>query len=1000
MRGIKSCFDNDPAAVAKFHTQTTTHLRRADQIDRQQFLGARRCSARPIPGTIIIQRMERNTARTRECLAAQTTLLKILHQAFGLRLAPRTSFNNRYRISHASTSSCIQICEKSGFARMDTVLQLFFDYRDPNIPDWEEAVLKFSDEIPKLAKGVTDILEVERKKNNDFREKFEAFAELCKQSINPNLTDEAIRKMLVQHLLTERIFRKVFNNQEFLSRNVIAEEIEKVIHSITAKHFSRDTFLQPLDRFYTAIEKAAEEQEEYTEKQHFLNAVYEKFFQSFDKDQADTHGIVYTPQPIVSFMVCSVEEVLKNEFGKSLSDEGVHILDPFTGTGNFITRIIQQIRTLRLKQKYATELHCNEVMLLPYYIASMNIEHAYMERTKEYATFEGICLVDTFDLAEPQNMQLEFMTEGNTERILKQKKAPIRVVIGNPPYNMGQVNENDQNKNRKYLHMDKRVHETYTVASTATLRNKLSDPYVKAFRLASDRIRTTGGIVAYVSNNSFIDQIAFDGMRKHLVQDFSKLYILDLGGNVRQNTKLSGTIHNVFGIQVGVAISILIKHIDDKANKSGEIFYARLPEDWRRGQRTAQLDQWVSIGGVKWKRLKPDARNTWLTAGQQADFYSILGMKNENAKLPDGLFNLTSLGASTNRDEWVYGFSRQAVKVNVETSLENLAIERARFSASKDKKKFKINADGQYLKWSDTLIRKLKSDQPIGHFHKNNMRVALYRPFCRTYLYFDPLLIDRPSQMRRIFPPAAPQENVVISCSGSSDGKDFFCLASDTIVDLHFTGDSTCFPFFTYDEAGNHREENITDWALCQYRAHYASKSLTKWDIFHSTYAVLHHPEYRARYAANLKRELPRIPFPSDIKAFAKAGKRLMELHISYENQIEYALEEIENPKSEWSLVVERMSLSKDKTELRYNEALTLRGIPPESFEYRLGNRSPLEWVIDQYRVSTDSRSGIVNDPNRSDDERYILRLIGKVITVSLETVKIVKSLPSLNFKN
>jgi predicted helicase len=322
--------------------------------------------------------------------------------------------------------------------------------------------------------------------------------------------------MLVQHLLTVRIFTRVFQNEDFVRKNVIAAEIEKVIDTITARYFSRSEFLKPLDRFYVAIEKAAESQESYTEKRTFLNAVYEKFFQRFDRKQADTHGIVYTPQPIVDFMVRSVEEILRQEFGKSLSDSGVHILDPFTGTGNFITRIMQQIKRSALPQKYAEELHCNEIMLLPYYIASMNIEHAYMERVSEYRPFEGICLVDTFDLAEPQKIQVAFMTEGNSERILKQKKAPIRVIIGNPPYNMGQVDENDQNKNRKYRHLDKRVQETYTADSKATLRNKLSDPYVKAFRLASDRIRHNGGVVAYVTNNSFVDQIAFDGMRKNL----------------------------------------------------------------------------------------------------------------------------------------------------------------------------------------------------------------------------------------------------------------------------------------------------------------------------------------------------------------------------------------------------------------------------------------------------------------------------------------------------
>ena len=336
------------------------------------------------------------------------------------------------------------------------VLDCFFNHKQPHEVDWEEAVTKFAEKIPDLAQGVTTILEKEAKSNAAFRENFRSFADLCRQSINPDLTDEAIRKMLVQHLLTERIFRKVFNNQEFLQRNVIAAEIEKVIRSITARHFSRDEFLRPLDRFYTAIERAAESQTGYTEKQHFLNAVYEKFFQRFDTKQADTHGIVYTPQPIVDFMVRSVEEILQQEFGKSLSDSGVHILDPFTGTGNFITRIMQQVKRSALPHKYAHELHCNEIMLLPYYIASMNIEHAYMERLGtdqtlgEYRAFEGICLVDTFELAESKQAGFAFMNEENSARVAKQRDAEIKVIIGNPPYNVGQDEENDDNKNSHY----------------------------------------------------------------------------------------------------------------------------------------------------------------------------------------------------------------------------------------------------------------------------------------------------------------------------------------------------------------------------------------------------------------------------------------------------------------------------------------------------------------------------------------------------------------------
>ncbi len=336
------------------------------------------------------------------------------------------------------------------------VLQLFCEHKQAHEVDWETAVTRFAEKIPELAGGVTKILIDEDLKNPAFRQNFQSFAELCRQSINPDLTDDSIRKMLVQHLLTARIFIKVFKNEEFLRRNVIAAEIEKVIDSITSRYFSRNEFLKPLDRFYTAIEKAAESQEGYTEKQHFLNAVYEKFFQRFDTKQADTHGIVYTPQPIVDFMVRSVDEILQQEFGKTLSDSGVHILDPFTGTGNFITRVMQQIKRSALPQKYAEELHCNEIMLLHYYIASMNIEQAYMERVGQYRTFEGLCLVDTFELSELGQQSFAF-THTNTERVLKQKKQPIFVIIGNPPYNMVQANENDQNKNRKYRHWDARI---------------------------------------------------------------------------------------------------------------------------------------------------------------------------------------------------------------------------------------------------------------------------------------------------------------------------------------------------------------------------------------------------------------------------------------------------------------------------------------------------------------------------------------------------------------
>jgi predicted helicase len=395
------------------------------------------------------------------------------------------------------------------------VLKQFFDYTPPELKDWDDAVAHFQNQVPELGQALKELIEKEQKLNARFLAVFDDFYALCRQSINPNLSKEAVEEMLIQHLLTERIFRTVFNNPDFTRRNVIAAEIEKVIDALTSQAFSREGFLGTLDRFYKAIDTAARTIEDFSQKQLFLNTVYEKFFQGFSVKVADTHGIVYTPQPIVNFMVRSVEEILQKEFGKSLSSSDVHILDPFVGTGNFIVHILQAIKKTALPQKFENELHCNEVMLLPYYIASMNIEHEFYELTGTYETFAGICLVDTFELAEGGQATLSFMNPENTARVERQKKSPIKVVIGNPPYNVGQLNENDNNKNRKYKVMDKRVAETYAKDSRATNKNALSDPYVKAIRWASDRIGPEG-IVAFVSNNSFIENLAFDGMRKHL----------------------------------------------------------------------------------------------------------------------------------------------------------------------------------------------------------------------------------------------------------------------------------------------------------------------------------------------------------------------------------------------------------------------------------------------------------------------------------------------------
>jgi predicted helicase len=882
------------------------------------------------------------------------------------------------------------------------VLGRFFNYRPPAYEQWEKASEDFKRRVPELGAGLQKLIAQQRKINPRFIQAFADFALLCKQSINPNVSESAIEEMLIQHLLTERVFRTVFNNPDFTRRNVIAVEIEKVIDALTSKAFSRQAFLESLDYFYRAVEETAATISDFSQKQTFLNAIYEKFFQGFSMKVADTHGIVYTPQPIVNFMVKSVEDILQREFGKSLSDKGVHILDPFVGTGNFIVRVMQEIRKTALPYKYEHELHCNEVMLLPYYIASMNIEHEYLELAGSYKPFDGVCLVDTFELAEEQ--QLSLFTAENTARVERQRQSPIFVIIGNPPYNANQVNEMDLNKNRQHKVLDERIKYTYIADSESvarTTRKLLFDPYVKAFRWATDRIGNEG-VICFISNNSFIDQIAFDGMRKNLAKDFDAIYCLDLGGNVRKNPKISGTTHNVFGIQVGVSINILIKKRD---LHKFSVYYASLDGFWRKEQKYKFLNEAVTYQNVQWDKL-PTRKNIWLTEGLHLEYDNFLALASKKGK-PSNLttnnviFKKYALGISTNKDAWLYNFRREDLERNVASFCETYNTELDRWRRAgrpRDLLNF-LRSDEKSIKWSSLLLDKFKRDN-YAEFDKARFRKSIYRPFTKQNLYFDKILIDAPTLQGIFFPSTfVEEENRVICLTGVAPEKPFMTLVSNKFADLHLSSPgcgTQCFPFYTYDEDGTNRLENITNWALEQFSTQYQDDAIAKWDIFHYVYAVLHHQQYRDRYAANLKRELPRIPFAPDFWAFANAGKRLAEIHVNYEQQPEYELQWLENRELPLDWRVEKMKLSKDKTQLIYNDFLTLNRIPPKAFEYRLGNRSALDWIIDQYQFKTDKRSGITNDPNRLEDEQYIVRLIGQVITVSLETVEIVNALPSL----
>ena len=543
--------------------------------------------------------------------------------------------------------------------------------------------------------------------------------------------------------------------------------------------------------------------------------------------------------------------------------------------------------------------------------------------------------------------------------------------------------------------------ETYARDSKASNKNALSDMYVKFFRWAIDRVNNRDGIVSFVSNNSFVEQTAFDGMRKHLAHDFTRLYHLHLEGNVRQNPTLSGTAYNVFGIQVGVGITVAVR---SQRRRGHRVLFHRVEKTLRRHKKLDWLAQHGDVQGVKWQTLKPDGRQTWLPPKYARQFASLVPVGTKEAKsansghLTESIFSAYSGGVKTNRDDVVYDFSAGALLERVNDFIDA-------YNAEVDRHKRKgenVGIDGfvryDRIKWSESLKANVRRHR-YAEIDETRVRTSLYRPFTRRFLYFDPLVIERRYQLPLFFPTlAAQQENLALALTGLASEKPFMTLVMNGIADFHLVGggaSAQCFPFYVYDDDGRNRRENVTDWALKHFRENYRQKKITKWDIFYYVYGVLHHPGYRERYAENLKRDLPRIPLAPDFRSFASAGKELARLHLDYEKLEPRPLKWIESPGVPLSYRVEdKMRLGKDKTALKVNDSLTLAGIPPEVFNYRLGNRSALEWIIDQYHVTEDQRSGIRSDPNRPDDLEYIVRLLGQVVRVSVETVGIVENLP------
>lgn len=888
-------------------------------------------------------------------------------------------------------------CATDDVAALEKLLGLFFAYERIEIAQFRKAVELFRTDLPAVLEALRVMIEKAHSENAVFRKAAQQFLTHAQETINPSLTVADVREMLIQHVLTEEIFTAVFPGTPFHRDNNVARELYRLEDTFFTGNTKFGT-LKGLEPYYAAIRSAAARIDSHHEKQTFLKIIYENFYKVYNVKAADRLGVVYTPNEIVRFMIESADWLCEKHFGKNLIDKNVEILDPATGTGTFISELLERFRgqPTKLKHKYREELHANEVAILPYYVANLNIEATYAAIAGEYEEFPNLCFVDTLDnvglhtaKSGTQASLFGSVTEENVARIKRQNSRKISVVIGNPPYNANQLNENENNKNREYPEIDERIKKTYIAESTAQ-KTKLYDMYARFFRWASDRV-DKNGIVAFISNRSFIDSRTFDGFRKVVAEEFGEIYVVDLGGDVRANPKLSGTKHNVFGIQTGVAISFLIKR---EKRHGCRIFYIRRPE-----LETAE-EKLEFLGSVKMERLEfdeiqPDAKGNWINQANN-DFDSLLPMASKAVKAASKpsqektVFKLFSLGISTNRDEWLYDLDRKVLETKARFLIE-------RFEAYRPATD---NFD-ETIKWSETLKRRATATEREP-FEAARIRRAAYRPFFGTNLYQSPLFIDRPGSSEQFFP--VNGSNAAICFSDIGSRTDYVVLAVDGVSDLHFGSSIDAYqqvPLYRFQ--GNERTDNITDWALDQFKNHYQpgrakpKRLIDKEAIFHYVYGVLHDPVYREKYAQNLKREFPRIPFYADFWQWADWGKELMDLHIGYESFAPAKLKRTDTPdeKAKKAGLAPKAMLkaNKEAGRIMLDSETTLAGIPPEAWEYKLGNRSAVEWILDQYKESKPKDPTIREkfDTYRfADHKEKVIDLLMRVTTVSVRTVAIV----------
>ncbi|WIB65824.1 type ISP restriction/modification enzyme [Curtobacterium sp. MCBD17_040] len=856
--------------------------------------------------------------------------------------------------------------------------------------------------------------------NEGLRTEFTRFVKGLQDNLNPGVTEPQAIEMLSQHLITQPVFDALFAGHAFSDHNPVSQVMQRMVDALEEQNLTTET--SDLAGFYAGVQRTVAGITDAAGRQTIIKRLYEKFFTGAFRNTSERLGIVYTPNEIVDFILRSADRLSRDHFGAGLTDQGVHVLDPFTGTGTFIVRLLQSglITSADLAHKYRHELHANEIVLLAYYVAAVNIEATYNGlQGGEYVPFPGVVLTDTFQTAEDDDTYDDQGVFGdNNERVKQQNALDIRIIVGNPPYSSGQDSANDNNQNLKYPYLDKRIATTYAARSSGQNKNSLYDSYIRAIRWASDRIKDYG-IVAYVTNGGFLDGNTAAGLRLTLQNEFTELYILNLRGNTRtsgeQALKEGGQTFGP-GSRATIVISLLVKNPDRPS--SGTIHYRDIGDYLTRDHKLGLLEQYRDSDGVPWQQITPNQHGDWINQRNDAfETFTAVG----DRKAPDSaIFRSFSAGLQTNRDAWVYNSSEPALRGNVTRMIDayNAELDRWQHAERPQPVEDFIDTNPERISWSSSLLARFRRNERIS-VDSNHITTGMYRPFSRQRLYFDPHVIHRPAQHAAYFP--SGERNYGFYYVGAGSAVPFSVLMLDAIPDLHLTGAGSggqFFPRYVYDLEqqdgafamfdGPQRRDNITDTALARYRELYGQE-VTADDIFFAVYGLLHSEDYRREFDADLKKTLPRIPEltdPADFWAFAAAGRGLSELHIGYESADLYPVE-LSGPIPADLRVTKVRYGGKagnwDRTVIHVAPGVTIKGVPAAAHEYQLGSRSALDWILERYQIRTDKASGIVNDPNDWGAEHgnptYIVELIKRIVTVSVETVRIVRGLPALQYQ-